>query len=160
MSTSEKNGSSFPRDEEEWLDLSTRPENSETTKKAMEFPLIVFRQYLKEKELDEDRLVDYRSYAFVCINSARNSAISTQFPKRYFVRNKFSDQMIKQLLNSVLAKYRDLSVSRRSIICLSLRLRQIIDLLATNKSRYFAQPRPITVKYFQFRKLFWRVNNT
>ena len=48
--------------------------------------------------------------------------------------------MIKQLLNSVIAKYRDLSVSRRSIICLSLRLRQIIDLLATDKSRYFAQP--------------------
>ena len=49
------------------------------------------------------------------------------------------DRMIKQLLNSVFAKYRDLSVSRRSIICLSLRLRQIIDLLATDKSRYFAK---------------------
>ena len=56
--------------------------------------------------------------------------------------------MIKQLLNSVIAKYRDLSLSRRSIICLSLRLRQIIDLLATDKSRYFAQPRPIIVNYF------------
>ena len=55
--------------------------------------------------------------------------------------------MIKQLLNSVIAKYRDLSVSRRSIICLSLRLRQIIDLLASDKSRYFAQPRPIIVNY-------------
>ena len=53
--------------------------------------------------------------------------------------------MIKQLLNSVIAKYRDLPVSRTSIIC--LRLRQIIDLLATNKSRYFAQPRPIIVNY-------------
>jgi hypothetical protein len=51
--------------------------------------------------------------------------------------------MIKQLLNSVLAKYRDLSVARRSIICLCLRHRQIIDLLATDKSRYFAQTRPI-----------------
>ena len=30
--------------------------------------------------------------------------------------------MIKQLLNSVIAKYRDLTVSRRSIICPSLRL--------------------------------------
>ena len=30
-----------------------------------------------------------------------------------------SDRMIKQLLNSVIAKYRDLSVSCRSIICLS-----------------------------------------
>ena len=45
------------------------------------------------------------------------------------------------------AKYRDLSVSRRSIICLSLRLRQIIDLLSTDKSRYFAQPRPMIVNY-------------
>ena len=53
--------------------------------------------------------------------------------------------MIKQLLNSAIAKYRDLSVARRSIICLCLRHRQIIDLLATDKSRYFAQPRPIIV---------------
>ena len=51
--------------------------------------------------------------------------------------------MIKQLLNSVLAKYRDLSMARRSIICLSPRHRQIIDLLANEKSRYFARPRPI-----------------
>ena len=63
--------------------------------------------------------------------------------------------MIKQLSNSVIAKYCDLSMSRRSIICLSLRLRQIIDLLATNKSQYFAQPRPIIVKYYSF-KLFPR----
>ena len=53
--------------------------------------------------------------------------------------------MIKQLLNLVIAKYRDLSMSRRSIICLSLRLRQIIDLLVTDKSRYFGQPCPIIV---------------
>ena len=52
-----------------------------------------------------------------------------------------------ELLNSVIAKYRDLSLSRRSIICLSHRLRQIIDLLATGKSRNFAQPRSIIVKY-------------
>ena len=38
--------------------------------------------------------------------------------------------------NSVVTKYRDLSVVRRSIIC--LRHRQIIDLLAIDKSRYFA----------------------
>ena len=53
--------------------------------------------------------------------------------------------MIKQLLNSVIAKYRELSVSRRSVICLSVRLLQIIDLLASDKSRYFIQPRPIIV---------------
>ena len=60
----------------------------------------------------------------------------------YSLKNKLGDRMIKQLLNSVIAKYRDLSVSRRSIICRS----RIIDLLATNKSRYFAQLRPIIVK--------------
>ena len=57
--------------------------------------------------------------------------------------------MITQLLNSVFAKYRDLRVSRRSITGFSLRLRQIIDLLATDKSRYFAQPRPIIVNWFE-----------
>ena len=59
------------------------------------------------------------------------------------------DRMKKQLLNSVVAKYSDLSVSRRSIICLSLWLRQIIDLLATDKSWHFAQPHPIIVNYLQ-----------
>ena len=38
----------------------------------------------------------------------------------------------KLLLNSVITKYCDLSVSHRSII-------------ATDKTQYFAQPRPITV---------------
>ena len=52
--------------------------------------------------------------------------------------NNLGDWMIKQLLNSAITKYHDLPVSRRSIICLSLRLRQIIDLLATDKSWYFA----------------------
>ena len=54
----------------------------------------------------------------------------------YLVDQKNGDRMVKQLLNSVIAKYHDLSVSRRSIMC-----RQMIDLLATSKSRYFAQPR-------------------
>ena len=76
-----------------------------------------------------------------------------RFPKQadseltYLVDQKNGDRMIKQLLNSVITKYQDLSVSRRSIICLSLRLRQIIDLLSTDKSQYFAQPRSIMVKY-------------
>ena len=68
--------------------------------------------------------------------------------RRYSLKNKLGDRMIKQLLNLVIAKYPDLSVSRRSIICRSRRLRQIIiDLLTTDKSRYFAQPRPITGNY-------------
>ena len=62
--------------------------------------------------------------------------------------------MIKQLLNSAIAKYRDLSVARRSIICLCLRHRQIIDLLATDKSRYFAQSRVIIVYYSTPNKAF------
>ena len=69
----------------------------------------------------------------------------------YSSKDKLGDRMIKQLLNSVIGKYRDLSVSRRSFIYLSLRLRQIIDLLATDKSRYFAQPRPMIVNYFRDR---------
>jgi len=54
----------------------------------------------------------------------------------------------KTIIELDFAKYHDLSVSRRSIICLCLRHRQIIDLLATDKSRYFAQPRPIIVYYY------------
>ena len=57
--------------------------------------------------------------------------------------------MIKQLLNSVITKYHDLSVSQINIIWLSLRLQQKINLLATDKSQYFAQPRPIIVNYLQ-----------
>ena len=53
--------------------------------------------------------------------------------------------MIKQLLNSV-------RLLQNIVICQCLsdhlRLRQIIDLLANDKSRYFAQPRPITVTIF------------
>ena len=66
-----------------------------------------------------------------------------RFPRIFIKKNKLGDRMIKQSLNSVIAKYHDLSVSRRSIICLSLWLRQTIYLLATDKSRYFAQPCPI-----------------
>ena len=55
--------------------------------------------------------------------------------------------MIRQLLNLVIPKYRDLSVSRRSIICLSLQPQQVIDLLATDKSQGFAQLCPMIVNY-------------
>ena len=58
--------------------------------------------------------------------------------KRRKHETKLCKWMIKQLLNSVLAKYRDLSVSRRSV-----------DLLATDRSRYFARPRPIIDNYLQ-----------
>ena len=81
--------------------------------------------------------------------------IAVRFPEQaesdltYLVEKKNGDRMVKQLLNSVITKYHDLLVSRRSIIiCLSLWLWQIIDLLATdNISQYFAQPIPIIVNY-------------
>ena len=57
-----------------------------------------------------------------------------RFPK-IIMKNKLSDRMIKQLLNEVIAKYRDESVSRRSLIVL----------FGTDKSRYFSQPRPAIV---------------
>ena len=52
------------------------------------------------------------------------------FSQRYSSKNKLGERMIKQLLNSVSAKYCDLPVLRTSIICLSLWLQQIIDQLA------------------------------
>ena len=62
----------------------------------------------------------------------RENGRSPRFPRIFIKKNKVGDRMIKQLLNSVIAKSRDLSVSRRSIICRS----RTIDLLATDKSRY------------------------
>ena len=76
---------------------------------------------------------------------------SFQFPEQprkwLKYKNKLDDWMIKQLLNSVIAKYRDLSLSHGPIICLSLWLQEIIDLLTSDKSLYFAQPHPIIVNY-------------
>ena len=65
----------------------------------------------------------------------------------HVVDQKNGDGMIKQLLNSVIAKHHDLSVSWWSIMCLSLSLQQIIiiDLFATDKSQHFAQPRLIII---------------
>ena len=71
-------------------------------------------------------------------------------PRRCSLKNKLGDWMIKQLLNSVITKYRELPVSCTSIICLSLQLRQISDLLATDKPQYFAQPHPIIVYYWYY----------
>ena len=82
-------------------------------------------------------LMRKRNHAFLLPAIALSSRMADRFASRRY--------LLKQLLNSVIAKYRDFSVSRRSIICLSLRL---IDLLATDKSRYFAQPLPIIAHYW------------
>ena len=54
-------------------------------------------------------------------------------------KKKNSDRTIKQLLYSVIEKYLYLPLARGLLHCLGLRLRQIIDLLATDKLRYSAQ---------------------
>ena len=53
----------------------------------------------------------------------RENGRSLRSPKIFLKKDKFADRMIKQLLNSIFEKYRELSVASRSIICLSLRLR-------------------------------------
>ena len=69
---------------------------------------------------------------------------SLRFPKIFLKKQTrwLNDKTIISL-NSVIAKYCDLSVSRRSIICQS----RIIYLLTTDKSQYFAQTSPIIAKY-------------
>ena len=51
-----------------------------------------------------------------------------------------------------MAKYRDLPVARKLFASAFDIDRQIIYLLATDKSRYFAQPRPIIVYYLPMPK--------
>ena len=65
---------------------------------------------------------------------ARQRALSAsrKHQKQQRKKHKLGGRMIKPLLNSVIAKYRDLTVSRRSTICLSQRLRQIICSPLTN----------------------------
>ena len=93
-------------------------------------------------------LMSKRNHAFLLLAIVLAWRKADRFAsRRWSLKNKLGDRMIKELLNSVIVKYRDLPVSRTSIICLSFRLRQIIDLLATDKSRYFAQPRLRIVKY-------------
>ena len=94
-------------------------------------------------------LMRKRNHAFLLLGIVFACKKADRFAsRRWSLKNRLGDGMIKQLLSSVIEKYRDLPVSRTSIICLNLRLRQIIDLLATDKSRCFTQPRPIIVNYF------------
>ena len=94
------------------------------------------------------QLMRKRNHAFLLLAIALAWEMPDRFAfRRYSLKNKLGDRMIEQLVNSVIARYRDLSVSRRSVICLSLRLWQISYLLAIDKSWYFAQPCPIIVNY-------------
>ena len=81
-----------------------------------------------------------RNHAFLLL--AKNGR-SLRF-RRYSLKNIPGHRMIKQLLNSVVAKYRDLSYLPKA------QANTNFDLLATDKSRYFAQPRPTIVKYLLY----------
>ena len=56
-----------------------------------------------------------------------------------------SDRIIKQLSQNIVISICQCLADQ---LLISVRLRQITDLLASDKSRYFAQPRPIIVNYF------------
>ena len=72
-------------------------------------------------------LMHKQNQTFLLLALALAWKMADRFASRgYSLKNKLSDQMIKQLLNLVIAKYCDLSLSRHSIICLSLQLQQII----------------------------------
>ena len=66
----------------------------------------------------------------------------------------FEKPIINNIIGRSWAKYRDLSVASRSIICWSRRLRKIIDLPDTDKSRYFA----ITKLYQSITELVFTMN--
>ena len=78
----------------------------------------------------------------------RGNGRSLRFPK-IFLKKQTRWSNYKTIIELGYRKTdRGLSVSRRSITCLSLRLRQIIDLISSDKSRYFAQRRPILANYY------------
>ena len=65
------------------------------------------------------------------------------FPKVVVKKNKLGGRMIKQFLIRLSQNIAICQSLAHQLFCRSLRLRQIIDLLATDKLRYFAQLRPI-----------------
>ena len=121
----------FPELLESELTTLLDQKNSDNTKKATK----VFRDYLIERKIDEDSLVASKDKLATILRNfyaeARKKKRLTASPKKLKTNSMMNR---KQLLNSVIAKFR---------------LRQIIDLLATYESRYFAQPRPIIVNYLQ-----------
>ena len=87
---------------------------------------------LKEASSDELKMLDT---TFVCVHCFVNQSRAKKWEIHNYCRNKNKQLTI---IGRGWAKYRDLSVASRSIICRSRRLRQIIDLRDTDKSRYFA----------------------
>ena len=61
-----------------------------------------------------------RNHAFLLLAIALALKMADRFAsRRYSLENKLGYRMLKQLLNLVIAKYRDLSVSRKSIIIIA-----------------------------------------
>ena len=85
---------------------------------------------------DKHRLHCFKKEACTFLSSRRFKRCNFLLHFKDVVKNKIAGWMIKQLLNSVFAKYRDSSVSCRSIICPCLRHQQIIDLFNTTRSSY------------------------
>ena len=80
------------------------------------------------------RWVVWRSFLAARINMTRKKCC----PFCNSNPRKFCASECLTIIGRGWAKYRDLSVASRSIICRSRRLRQIIDLRDTDKSRYFS----------------------
>ena len=78
-------------------------------------------------------------HPFACRSVQRSNSYHSE---RFRVRGHiWEDLILIQFRMAIFmgwAKYRELSETSRSIICRSWRLRQIIDLLASGNSRYFA----------------------
>jgi len=66
--------------------------------------------------------------------------MTDRFPQLSESDLNLKTSLAKQLSNTVIARYDDLPVSRRSMF----------DLLATHKSGYFVQPRSIIVDYLHY----------
>ena len=101
------------------------------------------------------RLCDICQYSW-------NAARANHFPNILFIKKQPHWSNDKTIIKH---SYRKVSwfVSVSQINYLpQLRLLQIIDLLATDKSWYFAQPRPIIANYYSFKILpqFWMAKST
>ena len=75
------------------------PKKKGNTKKAKEIFLNVFRQHLKERELDEEQFSIEGELRF-CLHHFSKKARSSHFPY-VIAQNKFCHLMIKQLLDEV-----------------------------------------------------------
>ena len=77
----------------------------------------------------------------------RENGRSLRWPlPKIFIKNKHGEQMIKQLLNSVIANIVICQCLADQLFASAFGFgKYIIDLLAPDKSQYFAEPRPIIV---------------